>query len=347
MCLYREQEELEVATALSAASLPSTNEEIKKPKKHSSTSTRTKKSPVEDTKPPPGFPSSAGLALVTNTQGMVEVTYCGLDPYSKTAEPEVSRPPGFENVTVPTVKREKKVEREWPDLTKTVEIVKQQNTQVVTESELTGLQKSSYVYGGPASSWTKTDNSESKKKPQFALATTYVPEYTAEAFPSLSGGNKSTYRETIAADESPLLRRQAASSVVEAIRSILDKVQFTTFKTLSGWYRNDTITADEYVTQCSALFGPKWIDYGPRLASVFPEEIQQLELMTFFQAAAPPARKTTSKKKAKERTCVWNAQGGRQMQGKLNDKEYPSLAKASTVNKVARVGAWNNAVVRI
>ncbi len=351
MC-SREQEELEIATALSASSLP-TPSYTKKPPKQGISST--KKSPVEEPKPPPGFPSvvtSAGHKIVTNIQDTVEVTHTELVSSKTTSnEPELSTPPGFENMIVQPVKQENKVEKEWPEiapLAKTSETSKSKHTQIVGDSELTGLQIPSYVYGGPLSSWAKTEKSEPKKKPTVVLSTAPVPQYTAEAFPSLSIEEaKPVSRKKTSGDDSPLLRKQTALSVVEAIRSILDKVKFTKFKTLSGWYRNNEITANEYMIQCSALFGPQWEEYGPKVASVFPEEIKQLELMALVHPSTAPAKNPKSKKKTKERVNVWSSQGVRAARGMLSDVEYPSLAVASTVqgSKVnTGVGAWNTVI---
>ena len=337
----REQEELEVATALSAST-----QRAEKPKKPSPPLPR--KTPDEHTKPPPGFSSvlpTTQPELVRNTQETVQVTSTGFNPYSnadsisKSKEPELTKPPGFENITVAT-KPEKK-ENEWPEIASGGEVVKQEDMRLVAQSELTGVQN-----------WTKGEKSEQKqpKKNCKPKKERIVPAYTADAFPSLSG--KSEHCEKMGGDKISVSRKQVETKVVERIRAVLDKSQFTEFKTLSGWYRNNQISAVEYMNQCSNLFGPKWEEIGPKVATVFPEESKQIELSGYFSRPSPSAtvRNGKSKKKAKvtTTTSVWSSGGRLLTQGALSDADYPSLATASSVQggKVMTGSAAWNMVVR-
>ncbi len=279
--------------------------------------------------------------VIRKSQQTFETT--AFNPYSDTAEsvskskPELTKPPGFENITVLT-KPEKK-RNDWPEIAAGGEIAKQEDTRLVAQSELTGL----HNFGA----WARSEKPEQKqpKKNCKPKKEKIVPAYTAESFPSLSEP-----REKMDGDKIPLSRKQVETKIVEKIRAVLDKTKFTQFKTLSGWYRNDQISAIEYMNQCSNLFGPKWEEIGPNVAAVFPEEEKQIELSRYFSrpSLSAPVRKGKSKKKAKvSTTSVWSSGGRPLTQGVLSDSDYPSLETASTVQGgkvITGTAAWNMVV---
>lgn len=93
------------------------------------------------------------------------------------------------------------------------------------------------------------------------------------------------------------------AEVITKVRRMLeyDNVKFSEFKTLSGWYKNNEISVQEYAAQCYALFGEAWQEIGPQLARVLPVQSKQRELLALFRATRasdniPMGRRIKSKK---------------------------------------------------
>lgn len=345
----REQEQFEVAAALSASMQPAEPEKPKKP-----TQSSLRKSPSEETKPPPGFanhPAKANHQHLELTNGIVEPTVFKSNTNTSLASKATSittglaRPPGFENM--PALPRGETKENEWPEIVSREANIDNLAGERSHASELTGLQNPSMVTATPSGVWLKPKNDSksekyeqksSRKKKKSSERT--LP---SEAFPSLPGKSQSS-SEKIIADESGVLltRKQVEGKVVEKIREILNKSDFTTFKTLSGWYRNSEISASEYMDQCSSLFGPKWTEIGPKVAFVFPNQQKKDELSKLFQTSETLGMKT--------KPSVWSSQTShrasrRPSRGMLDDADYPSLSTASALAQGTKIssatGAWN------
>ena len=133
------------------------------------------------------------------------------------------------------------------------------------------------------------------------------------------------------------------AEVIAKVRRMLDydNVKFSQFKALSGWYKNNEISVQEYAAQCYPLFGEAWQEIGPQLARVLPVQSKQRELLALFRTTRAsddiPMGRRIKSKKSKARMAQppglekpWTS--GRPLglhSLMLSEDEYPTLSAAA------------------
>ena len=136
------------------------------------------------------------------------------------------------------------------------------------------------------------------------------------------------------------------AEIIAKVRRMLeyDNVKFSEFKTLSGWYKNNEISVQEYAAQCYPLFGEAWQEIGPQLARVLPVQSKQRELMALFRATRAsdniPVGRRAKSKKSKARMAPPPGLEKPWVSGRpsskvglhsfmLSEDEYPTLSAAA------------------
>lgn len=163
--------------------------------------------------------------------------------------------------------------------------------------------------------------------------------------------------------DSSTTRKVLEGKVVERVLTVLgkDKSKFKQFKSLSGWYKNNEISVQEYYSQCSALFGSVWKDIGPQVASVLPDKSKKIELEDMFgpyARSASASKRIKSKKSKPPPATVWasgppvgttHPPSTKQPpppapKTMLSESDYPSLGTASDSKVNSVQGNWSMVV---
>lgn len=119
--------------------------------------------------------------------------------------------------------------------------------------------------------------------------------------------------------------RATERQVISKVREILGD-KFSTFKTLSGWFRNEEISVQEYNKQCLELFGPSWKELGPEIAMVLPVEEKQKELLSMFKHRRN-RRSENEKSLVSAPKNAWGVSSTRRSNRKIfSDDEFPTLS---------------------
>ena len=365
--VYRERDDVELATALSTSTQPTKEPRAKKP----SEKKQRKISPSENTKPPPGFDvkkDSTTKSKEPTQKDTLKSSY-------------LDRPPGFEPV-VPSIISVSKPVTEWPDLTgpelkKSTELLQQPfsicytahvsapslpfgNLSSDTAFPALGEQATTSSFPSALDYGSMTFELKPTSTPQYVPVRrqhqlpTDIPALSHQAFPPVgvdySPLTMSTEPvSTSTTSSSSTAKKKIVSPVILNIRQALghDKDKFTQFKTLSGWYKSNEITIHEYAAQCSQLFGSSWVKIGPQLAELMPEQVKKTELTSLFKNQPKGSKNGYTRQQP---ASVWvppvapkNKNAVSLTSQVLSDKDYPTLSAAAnqpSLQKSAPLNAW-------
>lgn len=173
-------------------------------------------------------------------------------------------------------------------------------------------------------------------------------------------------------------KEDTSNDIFEIALALLDnnKKKISLFRNSSGLYQRGEISVSEYYQQCSSLFGTSWTSIGLHIAKTLPDPVKRNELHEMFvsdeQWPPPPpglskppglsypltkppglvSNKKNNKKNKASKSQQQQSNGSKVWDTvrpphkvSLNDEEFPSLQKASTMpDPVTAPPKWNQKV---
>ncbi len=349
---YRDREEAELATALSA----SMQHRGDRGTADSTRSERRKTTPPQLPQPPTAVSTTQGPVDRKETAGQSAQEPVSF--YREILRPQdVKKPPGFESVVPRTSTRGKEAVSEWPDLSGNAPVNPTPSKQPPRYAYATsGI----YVPPGFTAVSSAGQAPPTRQGVQSRPSGLSHPDSRGRNPPKLISGQISGF-PPLSNGPSPNLPlptmlpvatvtdgKAREAEVINNVRAILshDRGKFSQFKTLSGWFTNNEITVEEYARQCYTLMGEAWNEIGPQLASVIPDKSKQKELSNFFKAeleqSYPQKKSTKRSKPGRRQTSAWRgASGYKEVQ--LSEEEYPSLGSMAPAKRAppGMSNPWN------
>lgn len=172
------------------------------------------------------------------------------------------------------------------------------------------------------------------------------PGFTTYKVPSQPPG----YASSTASKVIPPSKPPPASNIIQTAKVLLNNDQkYSEFRRLSGLYARGAIPVRSYYRSCANLFGGFWEDIGPKLAQTLPNPEQQQELLALFPgkpgSTVAYSQVTTAggrERRMKPKGSWQFGSNGDRGSVRLSEEEYPSLsASAHQPDPTIPLPGWN------